>query len=53
MRYGIFSSIAQIQVSAANRKLWALLDYYATYSGNSLPTFRYNLLVSCKNYIYL
>ena len=24
-------------------EIWALLSYYAAYSANSLPTFRYNL----------
>ena len=49
----IFSSIALFQASIANRTLCALLDCYAGYSGNSLPKFRYNLLVDCKKYMWL
>jgi len=30
-----------------------LLDYYAAYSGNYLPTFQYNLSVGCKKYMPL
>jgi hypothetical protein len=49
----LYNRIREITGFCREDEICALLKYFAPYSGNSLPTFRYNLLVPSSEVLTL